>query len=293
MLVKIFYHIDNFCKDFQKQFRKNLLSDGSGLRNRSSQLSLSEVMTICVYYHFSGYNKFKDYYEKDVCIHMKTDFHQLVSYNRFLELRQKIAFPLLVFAQVYATKNCSGISFIDSFSLEVSHIRRASSHKTFKALAAKGKTSVKWFYGFKLHIVINDLGEIIAFCITPGNVSDCNHIVLTKLTKKLFGKLFGDKGYIVNEEMFKNLLSKGVRLITKLRKNMKNKLIALEDQYFLKKRGIIESVGSILKEQLLLEHSRHRSLFGFLCHIIATIIAYNFRENKPEIVLHKHLAISC
>jgi hypothetical protein len=293
MLVKIFYHIDNFCKDFQKQFCKNLLSDGSGLRDRKSQLSMSEVMTICIYYHVSGYNKFKDYYEKDVCVHMKKDFHQLVSYNRFLELRQKIVFPLLIFAQLYATKHCSGISFIDSFSLEVSHIRRASSHKTFKALAAKGKTSVKWFYGFKLHVVINNLGEIIAFCITPGNVADCNQIILTKLTKKLFGKLFGDKGYIVNKNVFECLLSKGVRLITKLRKNMKNKLITPEDQYFLKKRGIIESVGSILKEQLLLEHSRHRSIFGFLCHIISTIIAYSFRESKPSIASSAMPAITC
>ena len=104
-----------------------------------------------------------------------------------------------------------------------------------------------WFYGFKLHLVINHQGEVVAFCITPGNIADNNEGVLLKLTKKLFGKLFGDRGYLINEEFFKKLYSNGVYLVTKIRKNMSNRLVELKDKLLLRKRGVIESVGNILK----------------------------------------------
>ena len=283
MLIKIFCEIDDFCKLFEKQFNTRLLAGGKGQRNRSCSLLASEVMTICVYFHESGFRTFKDYYEKHVLIHMQNDFHGLVSYNRFIELRQKIVLPLLAFVQLKSMGKCTGVSFIDSFALDVCHIRRASSHKVFKGLAQKGKTSTGWFYGLKLHTVINHLGEIIAFSITPGNISDCNKHIILSLTKKLYGKLFGDKGYIINQHLFEKLYLNGVRVITKLRKNMKNKLMLPEDAYLLKKRGIIESVGNLLKAHLLLEHSRHRSVWGFLLHIFSTLAAYKFREKKPLI----------
>jgi hypothetical protein len=282
-LIEIFCEIDDFCKDFKKLCDKNLLTDGSGQRNRAISLSTSEVMTITVYYHYSGYKTFKDYYEKLVLIHLTKDFHNLVSYNRFIELKQKILFPLIIFFQLNGLKKCTGISFIDSFPLKVCHNRRISSHKTFAKYAKRGKTSVGWFYGFKLHLVINDLGEIIAFCITSGNVADNNKKVLLTLTKDLVGKLVGDKGYIVNPELFKKLFLDGIHLITKLKKNMENKLIPLADKLLLKKRSIIETVGGIMKEDLGLEHTQHRSAWGFLENIISTLIAYSFRKQKPSI----------
>jgi len=283
-LTEIFYEIDEFCKQFEKQIERRLLSDGKNKRNRAFQLSLSEVMTIMVCYHESGYKTFKDFYEKHVLVYMKADFHPLVSYNRFLELRQNALAPLLMFLQLNGLRRCTGISYVDSFPLKACHIKRSYSHKIFKGLAQKGKTSVGWFYGFKLHVVINHLGEIVAFCISPGNVSDNNENVLIKLTKKVFGKLFGDKGYLINKELFKKLYSKGVHLFTKIRKNMENKLLSIQDKLLLRKRGTIESVGSILKESESLEHTRHRSLSGFFAHVIATLVAYSFRQNKPSII---------
>ncbi len=283
-LTKIFYEIDEFCKRFEKQFERRLLTNGEGKRNRAFQLTLSEIMTIMVFYHESGYKTFKDFYEKHVLVYMKADFNPLVSYNRFLELRQNAFIPLLMFLQLNALSRCTGISFIDSFPLKACHVKRSYFHKTFKGLAQKGKTSVGWFYGFKLHVIINHIGEIIAFCITPGSVSDNNESVLIKLTKKIFGKLFGDRGYLINEQLFTKLYSNGVHLITKIRKNMKNKLMPLQDKLLLRKRGIIESVGSILKGSESLEHTRHRSLSGFFAHVIATLVAYNFREKKPSIL---------
>jgi len=247
-------------------------------------MKLSEIMTIAIYYHYSGYKTFKEYYEKHVMVYLKSEFPNLASYNRFLELRNNISLPLIMFAKLRPLlANCTGRSYIDSFSLAVSHPRRIGSHKVFKGLAQRGKTSVGWFYGFKLHIVISHVGEIIAFYITPGNVSDNNEKVLLTLTKKLFGKLYGDKGYIINKELFEKLFLKGIHLVTKLRKNMKNKLMPLEDKLGLRSRGTIESVGSILKEGMCLEHSRHRSVLGFMCHVVSTVAAYSFREKKPKI----------
>lgn len=282
-LVEIFYEVDEFCKQFEKQFGARLLTSGQNKRDRQFSLCLSEIMTIAICYHESGYRTFKDYYTKHVLVHMRGDFHGLVSYNRFLELRQKALIPLFVFLQLNRLGKCTGISYVDSFPLKVSHIKRIYSHKTFKGIAQRGKTSVGWFYGFKLHVVINHLGEIIAFCITPGSVSDNNEKVLIRITKQLFGKLFGDKGYLINEELFKKLYSHGVHLFTKIRKNMKNKLLAIEDKLFLKKRGVVESVGSVLKGPVSIEHSRHRSMSGFFGYIFASLVAYSFREKKPSI----------
>ena len=283
-LVKIFCEIDDFCKDFLKQFKTNLLTNGNNVRRRAFRMGPSEVMTIVLWYPYSGYKTFKDYYEKHVLLHMQKDFRNLVSYNRFLELRKNLTMPLLIFAQLRTKEApCSGISYIDSYPLKVSHTRRESSHKTFRKIAAKGKTSVGWFYGFKLHIVINHLGQILSFCITPGNVSDNNAQVLTKLTKRISGKLYGDKGYIVNPKMFEKLYAKGVHLVTKVRSNMKNKFISVADKFYLKKRGVVESVGAVLKENLSLEHSRHRSFWGFICHVVAVVAAYDFRVKKPRI----------
>ena len=210
LLVKIFCEIDDFSKQFEQQFKNNFLTDGKKLRDRSFLMKPSEVMTIAIYFHFSGYKTFKDYYEKSVLVHLKSEFPNLVSYNRFLELRKNIAIPLTIFSQLQARlAECTGVSFIDSFSLKVSHQRRIYSHKVFKGIAQRGKTSVGWFYGFKLHIIINHVGEIISFYITSGNVSDNNEKVLNKLTQKLFGKLYGDKGYIVRPEIFEKLYLKG------------------------------------------------------------------------------------
>lgn len=297
MLETIFYHIDEFNKQFEKDFNTRLLSSGENKRKRSFSLTASEVMTITLFYHYSGYKTFKDYYEKHVLCYMRDDFKGLVSYNRFLELRNKVVAPLTIFLQLTSLKikednEHLGVSFIDSFSLEVCHIKRASSHKTFAGSAAKGKTSTGWFFGFKVHIVTNPCGEIIACAITPGNVADNNRNILMLLTKGILGKIFGDKGYLVNEQVRRELANKGVHIVTKLRKDMKNKLMPLEDRLLLKKRGIIESVGSVLKETFSLEHSRHRSYAGFLSHVISTLVAYFFKPNKPSIMASNPIHLS-
>lgn len=286
LLTEIYYHTDEFCKQFETDIQKKLLPNRK--RYRKGALSLSEIMTILIYFHHSGYKTFKLYYCKHVCVFLKKAFPSLVSYNRFVELQQQATLPLALFAKLTGKGKCSGISYMDSFPLKVCHIRRVYSHKTFKGLATKGKTSVGWFFGFKVHLVISHIGEIIDFHITPGNVADNNPDVVHKITNDLFGKLFADRGYI-SRILFEDLFTRGVTLFTRLRKNMKQKIMHIYDKFLLQKRGVIESVNAILKENLCIEHTRHRSPINFIGNICSSIVAYAFRSKKPKIRLPQEL----
>ena len=206
------------------------------------------------------------------------------SYNRFIELQKKVMVPLSIFTKLLAAENeCDGISFIDSFSLSVSHPKRISSHKTFRGLAKRGKTSVGWFYGFKVHLLINGHGGMLDFFITRGNTADNNQQVIEKITQDVHGKIYGDKGYLLNSELIKKLYDKGVEFVTKMRSNMQNKLMDIRDKLILKKRGVIESVGAVLKEDLNIEHSRYRSPMTLFINVLAGLVAYAFRSKKPSI----------
>ena len=205
-----------------------------------------------------------------------------------VELKQDIFWFLGLFVQALAAP-CTGISIIDSTSLEVCLSNRRYRHKTFKNMAKSGKTSVKWFFGFKLHMIINHLGEIISFYITPGNVSDGDKEVLQKTTKNIFGKLVADRGYLGR---FKDLYDRGITLIHGIRSNMKNKLILLFDKFLLRQRGIIETIFGILKTDFNLEHSRHRSVKGFFINIFTALAAYAFRPEKPMVNLNKALLLN-
>jgi len=127
--------------------------------------------------------------------------------------------PMVIYLKTCCLGNCTGISFIDSTRLPVCDNRRIHNHKVFKGIAKRGKCTIGWFYGFKLHLVINDKGEILNFMITQGNVDDREPIVGGNLLKDMSGKLFGDKGYI-SEELTNALFVDGIHLITKIKKNI-------------------------------------------------------------------------
>jgi hypothetical protein len=200
-------------------------------------------MTIMVWFHQSGYRTFKDYYIKEVMKHLMWAFPKLVSYNRFVEMQKSALVPLASFLETRVGK-CTGISFIDSTSIKVCHNRRIHSNKVFEGKAKRGKTSVDWFYGFKLHLVVNDQGQLLGVRLATGNIDDRE--VVEKMTKHLWGKLFGDKGYI-SQQLFDLLFNNGLQIITKVKSNMKNKLLPLLDKIYLRKRAIIESVNDQLK----------------------------------------------
>jgi hypothetical protein len=230
-------------------------------------------------FHLSGYRTFKSCYLGQVLRYQRPYYPGLVSYNRFVELLPGSLMPLCCFL-VSRFGRCSGISFIDSTKISVCHNRRIGSHKVMAEFAAWGKTSVGWFYGFKLHLVINDQGELPGVKITAGNVDDRDPV--PELAHSLFGKLFGDRGYI-SQPLFEQLWEQGVQLVTKVRKNMKNKLLPLFDKLLLRKRSIIETVNDQLKNISQIEHSRHRSPFNFFVNLIAGLVAYTCREKKPSL----------
>ena len=174
---------------------------------------------------------------------------------------------------------CTGISFIDSTPIRVCHIKREKSGKVFKGLATKGKSAIGWFFGFKLNLVINDKGEIIKFVITQANVDDREPLKDRRFHEKLFGKLFGDKGYI-SQDLFEKLFIDSIHLITGIKKNMKNALMHLYDRVALRKRAIIETVSGLLKNGCQIEHTGHRCFTGFIGNPLAGLIAYNLAQKN-------------
>jgi hypothetical protein len=283
IITRIYCDVDDFCRALEGYCKTHLLPGRKAKKwFPASQLSLSEVMAIIMMFHLSGYRCFKWYYQRHVCTQMRGYFPAQVSYNRFVELMSLALIPLLLYTQGFRRGKCTGISFIDSTVLKVCHNRRIYSNKVFKTWAARGKSSTGWFYGFKLHLVINDRGEICSFCLTTGNIDDRNTDVINLLCRELSGKLFGDRGYI-SQELFERLYKQGIQLITKLRKNMKNKLMEMMDKLLLRKRAVIESVNDFLKNICQVEHSRHRSVVNFLVNILAAISAYSFLPHKPSI----------
>ena len=278
-ILPVFCDIDDFCLLFEPMWQRQQLAATPHQRHRASSLALSEVMTIIVLFHTSGYRNFKTFYIEHVSKQMLAAFPKLTSYSRFVELMPSALVPLCCYLHTRRGE-CSGISFVDSTTIAVCHNRRIPQHKVFAGLARRGKNSVDWFFGFKLHLVINDCGELLAVRLTPGNTDDRQPV--PALARELFGKLFGDKGYI-SQKLFESLFAEDVQLITKLKTNMKNKLMPVFDKIMTRKRAIIESVNDQLKNISQIEHTRHRSVANFFVNLIAGLVAYTFREKKPSL----------
>lgn len=287
-ILTVFCQVDDFCQVFEPKFNQQLLVDGKRKRIKPSKMSRSEVMTILIAFHRSGFRNLKTFYNSMIGVYHKGEFPDLVSYNRFVELQRDALILLGAFMQVRLGK-CSGISFIDSTKIAVCNNLRIKQNKVFKEIAKRGKTSTGWFYGFKIHLIISDSGELLAWQITLGNVDDRKPV--EKMSKRLWGKLFGDKGYI-SQELSKLLGEQNVQPVTKVRKNMKNKLMPLFDRLMLRKRAIIESVNDQLKNISQVEHTRHRSVWNFYGNIVAGLIAYTFQEKKPSLQLGKDLVLA-
>jgi hypothetical protein len=153
----------------------------------------------------------------------------------------------------------------------------------FEGLAKRGKTSTGWFYGMKLHLLINEQGELLGFAFSSGNVSDNNPEVVSHLCAYMdWGKIFGDAGY-VSQKLFEALYQQGIILLTKIRKNMKNKLMAMQDKIYLKKRSLVETVIDLLKNICDLWHTRHRSIDNAFNNMLSALAAYSFFDHKPMI----------
>jgi len=281
-LLELFCHVDDFCQRYQSLWEREQLPSGIRRRRRERSLSLSEVMTILIRFHQSHYRHFKAFYTEHVLTHLQDEFPGLVSYGRFVEYIPSTMLPFCAYFRV-CCGTCTGLSFIDSTVVAVCHNRRIAQHKVFAERAARGKNSVGWFFGFKLHLVFNDQGEILSVTLTPGNVDDRKPV--PPLVKALFGKLFGDKGYISRALREQLQQTFGIQLITKLRSNMRNVLMPLADKLLLRKRSIVETIIDQLKNISQIEHTRHRSPFNFLVNLLCGLIAYCHQPKKPSLHL--------
>lgn len=282
-LTELFCDVDDFCQSFVPTWRKQLLSAGEIQRQRERSLSISEIITILIHFHQSHYRNFKAYYTEYVLVRLRREFPGLVSYNRFVEFIPSVLLVLCAYLRTSCLGTCTGISFMDSTALAVCKNPRIHSHKVFAGLAQRGKTSTGWFFGFKLHLIFNDRGELLNLLLTPGNVDDRKPV--PKLVRKLFGKLFADKGYISKSLRDELLRTFNVQLVTGSRSNMKNVLMPLMDKLLLRKRAIIETIIDQLKNISQIEHSRHRSPVNFLVNLICGLIAYCRQPKKPSLGL--------
>lgn len=279
-LLEVFCDVDDFWQWFNPQWQAQQKKLGK-CRQRATGLRMSEVMTLVIWFHMKRYRDFKTYYEEDVCEHLQAEFPQLVSYGRFVELMTRAAVPLLAYMKTRCVAS-TGIAYVDATSLEVCHNRRIPRHRVFKDIAQRGKTTLGWFYGFKLHLVVTERGDIVNFAITPGNVDDRQPI--PQLVEKVTGWLFGDKGYI-SQPLATQLLTQGLKFVTTVRRNMTQQLLTLTEKLLLRRRVIIETINDQLKNISQIEHSRHRSPLNFLANLLAGLIAYTFQPKKPSLKL--------
>jgi hypothetical protein len=278
-IVTLFCDLDDFYKAFAPVWQKPLLPAPGRHRRRACRFSASEIMTLLVAFQTSPYRNFKYFYLDQVCRHWRAEFPHLLSYQRLIECLPSVLVPLTAYRRTRLGQS-QGIAFVDSLPLPVCHNRRIQNHKVFAGLAQRGRSSVDWFYGFKLHFIINDQGALLAVQLTSGNVDDRTPV--PALAEGLWGKLFGDRGYI-SQPLLERLQGAGVQLITKLKRRMKNKLMPLLDKVLLRKRMLIESVGEQLKHVCQISHTRHRSVNNAFVHILAALVAYTWYERKPTL----------
>jgi Transposase DDE domain len=295
-LVVIFCRIDDFCKYYNEQAligNKPLLGTSNN-RNSECKMTHSEIMTVFIYgaMYSTDFKTFKAFYNHKQA-ELKSAFPNLLSYERLIELKQEVNLYLAAFL-LSILGQCTGISYVDSTKIEACKVKRTSRHKTLKGIAKTGKTSDGWFFGTKLHLLLNDKGEIINFMLTPGNVADNNHRVVEFLSHDLFGKFFGDKGYILDPDFWRMLFERGIQFIHGMRKNMKARpLMPLLDTLLLRKRAsMVETVIGILKDRMSLQYTRVRSVYGFLCNFLCSLIAYQLRPNKPKIPCVEKVALT-
>ena len=277
-IVTLYSFIDDFCKIFEEWERHKLLPT-ERKRIRATQLTLAELLTIMVVFHMSPCKNFKWYYEGYLPFKHGKDFPKLVDYDRFIALMPRLFLPLQLMLHCLKGES-QGIYFMDATNLPVCHNKRIERNRVFKGLAARGKSTMGWFYGFKLHIVINLKGQIVAVKITSGNTDDRTPV--DQLTQHLQGFMAVDKGYI-SAELFKKLYDRGLKMIVGIKKGMKNILMNTAEKVLLGKRSIVETVFGILKSQTNINHTRHRSPMNAAVNIISALVAYAFRTNKPKV----------
>lgn len=288
-LIKIFCDCDDFCIFFEQWQNNKSLKENTIIRKptRATGLSLSECMCIMISYHHSGMKCFEYYYHELVEKEFKTYFPKIPSYERFVQLIPRTVLALFLFVNIFRIGNEQGCYFADSKKMPVCNNLRIKSNKVFKGIASRSKSSTGWFYGLKLFLVINASGEIMKCIISPANIADNSFHMMKKLFKNLKGYVFADKGFL-SQKAFEYFYLSGLKLVTTIRKNMKNKLMPMFEKLCRMKRGVIESVNDLLMSLCDIDHTRHRSPVNCIAHAYAGVAAYTYLDKFPSIFYKKY-----
>lgn len=270
--------MDNFCKEFEQRYKRHILSSTKGkTRSRNTQVSLSEMLCLLIMFQSSRMRDFKSFYYF-VSKEMRRAFPKLCSYQRFVELMPR-AIPMLIVLLNCLYESCDGTSFVDSSEIKVCHIKREKRHKVFKGIAKKSKSSMGWYYGFKLHVIVNKKGELISANFSLADVDDRQGLI--NMCKNIFGDIIGDRGYI-SQNLKSSLKHQGINLITRGRKNMKNHILTAHEKALLSARSIVETVIGQLKHGCQIEHTRHRSSNGLIINVLCALISYCFYHQSSK-----------
>lgn len=283
-LIEIFCSCDDFCSLVRQS--QQAYHPAARKSTREPLLSDSEIMSIAIFYHFSGYKCFEYYYRQAILGPYKGCFPRAVSYERFVALMPRVMPLLCLYLALVRCGQHTGIYYADSKKLPVCDNHRIHQHAVFKGIADRGKSSTGWFFGFKVFLIINQYGQIMNCQLTKASKADNNFDWMLKFFKGLKGVVFTDKGFI-SAKAFEALYADGLKIITGVRANMKNKLMDTTEKQLHKKRGLIESVNDILMTVCDIDHTRHRSPMNFLVNLFAGVCAYTFLDKLPSIFKKK------
>lgn len=279
ILIAIYCFVDDFLKQLLENIRFAIERPRQGRPpQKTFNLSVAELVTLALFKSFTGHSNWKDFYQHIMSYH-GNDFPNLPNYQNFLAAMNKLSsaayLMLSAFMQLFrAHTKDTDFKFPDSTKLKVCENKRIFGHKTNKAYAKRGKSSMGWFYGFKLHIVVNELMQILGVALTPGNTDDRKG--LDMIWDELFGVLIADAGYIGKkwEEKARNT---GKVLFTAVKANMK-KLMTEAEHAMLKLRQRVETVFSVLKLRMYIESTLPRSPRGMFAHYVWCLTAYQFKK---------------
>lgn len=287
-LIEIFCDCHDFCVFFEQWQKSKMIEMSSSQRKptRETGLHLSECMCIMILYHLSGIKCFQYYYQNLVIKEMKEYFPNLPCYERFVQLIPRTTLALFLFTNTFRIGRSLGCYYADSKKLPVCDNLRIKSNKVFRGIACRSKSSTGWFYGLKLFLVINAYGEVMQCLITPAGIADNNFELMKKIFKNIKGHVFADKGFL-SKLAFEHFYHLGLKIVTTIRKNMKNKLMPMYEKLCRMKRGVIESVNDILMTICDIDHTRHRSPINAIAHAYAGVAAYTYLDKLPSIFANK------
>jgi hypothetical protein len=256
---------------------------------RKHNLTIAEAVTISLYRFFFPWTDFKHYYAFVQNYHAG-EFPKLPHYDNMLTFQKQLLPFFLQLLGILIAINRSAfknkhirIMFVDGSPLPVCANKRIFHHKVMKKVAARSKSTMGWFYGMKLHILVDAGGNILGVTITPGNVDERTQVV--KLVGDIMDSLLiADAGYIkeiLKEELFEK---NGVQFVTGVKRTMK-KLMSKEQHSLLKARQLVETVIGSVKHRLGMTFRLHRSIEGYQVHFVLTLLAYTLFKSLARIPL--------